>query len=334
MGQNFRVSSLIRTRLEELSIPTEALLRQAGLPLGLFEQPKIFVTTDELFAFYTAIETLAPRPWIGLELGSEQRVERYDPIAIAALYTSSFRDAVERASRYKRLTCPEDIKIVERPGECAVRFEWTLAADRDEPRVLTDLCLAWVLNIARRGIGTTLTPVRVEFRRPATDLAVYERHFGCKVKFKSSQNALVFRAADFDRPFMTHNPELLALIAQQLESELAFQRAQEEPRTQVKTLVKRLLAGRRPDIADVARELGQSVRTLQRRLAGSGVTYQNVLEEARRELARHYLVNSQLELNETAYLPGFEDANSFFRAFTRWEGVSPGRWRKSAMQGR
>ena len=51
------------------------------------------------------------------------------------------------------------------------------------------------------------------------------------------------------------------------------------------------------------------------------------MEEARHQLARHYLTNSLLELNETAYLLGFEDANSFVRAFRGWEGVPPAHWR-------
>ena len=67
-----------------------------------------------------------------------------------------------------------------------------------------------------------------------------------------------------------------------------------------------------------------SARTLQRRLTEEGVTFQQLMEEARRELAQHYLLHSSLELNETAYLLGYEDANSFFRAFHKWEGIPPG----------
>ena len=70
-----------------------------------------------------------------------------------------------------------------------------------------------------------------------------------------------------------------------------------------------------------------SGRTLQRRLTEQRITFQRLLEQARRELARHYLLHSSLELNQTAYLLGYEDANSFFRAFHHWEGTSPGEWR-------
>ena|ERR1700694_266684 len=66
---------------------------------------------------------------------------------------------------------------------------------------------------------------------------------------------------------------------------------------------------------------------LQRRLTAERAKFQVLMEEARRELAQHYLMHSSLELNETAYLLGYEDANSFFRAFHQWEGTSPGEWR-------
>jgi AraC-like DNA-binding protein len=77
----------------------------------------------------------------------------------------------------------------------------------------------------------------------------------------------------------------------------------------------------------VARESRLSKRTLQRRLTEHGITFRELMEEARRELARHYLLHSALELNETAHLLGDEDANSFFRAFHEWEGTTPGQWR-------
>jgi AraC-like DNA-binding protein len=92
---------------------------------------------------------------------------------------------------------------------------------------------------------------------------------------------------------------------------------------EVKAAMKRLLAGRRPTLKDVARALRLSTRTLQRQLTSLRVTFQQLLQEARQELAHYYLTDQSLELTEVAYLLGFEDANSFFRAFQRRNGVSP-----------
>jgi AraC-like DNA-binding protein len=130
-----------------------------------------------------------------------------------------------------------------------------------------------------------------------------------------------------DLPFVTYNADLLATVAPQLEAELAQELAQKTFSEHAKGILKQLLAGQRPGIQDLARELHLSTRTLQRRLTEQGITFQRLLDEARRELARHYLLHSSRELNETAYLLGYEDANSFFRAFHHWEGTSPGQWR-------
>jgi AraC-like DNA-binding protein len=322
----FRVSTTLPRKLEELGVSTVAVLRQAGLPMGLFAQDKILVTTEEFFALYQGIAEASNDPGFGLKLGTEERVERYDPIKITALSAGSFRDAMERVARYKQLTCPEEIRLSERGNECAIQFIW-LQAHEQEPRFLVDVCFAWVMSMARRGIGRSLCPKRLELERPPAHREMYEAHFRCPVKFRTSRNALVFSRADMDLPFVTYNADLLAIVAPQLEAELREQLAQKTFREQAKGILKRLLAGQRPGIQDLARELHMSTRTLQRRLTGHAISFQRLLEEARRELARHYLLHSSLELNETAYLLGYEDANSFFRAFHHWEGTSPAKWR-------
>jgi AraC-like DNA-binding protein len=172
----------------------------------------------------------------------------------------------------------------------------------------------------------------VEFQRPESNRPLYESHFGCPVEFGASHNTLLFSKDDLAQPFLTHNPDLLEIVAPQLEAELKQQLAHKSLKEQVKGILKKFLAGQKPRLDDVAIELRVSTRTLQRRLLAERITFQNLVEEARRELARHYLLQSSLELNETAYLLGYEDPNSFFRAFHRWEGTSPGEWRSARIQ--
>ncbi len=332
MSKRFRVSTAFVRRIEDLGLSCAALLRQAALSPALFEEERILVTTEELFAIYRALEESTQDPAFGLKLGTTDRIERYDPIAIAALYARSFRDALERMARYKLLTCPEEIHLTERKNELRVEFEWLLADD-DEPPMLIDCCFAWVVNIARRATGDAIQPKRVELARPAVARSLFEKHFGCPVEHGAKKNVLVFDRADLDRPFATHNAEILAIVAPKLEAEVAQQLRLRSVREQVKATLKRTLAGQRPELSAVARELRMSTRTLQRRLTSENVTFQQMISEARHELARHYLEHAALELNETAYLLGYEDANSFFRAFQQWEGTSPGAWRDAMVKG-
>ena len=279
-----------------------------------------------LFALWRAIGETSGDPGIGLKLGAEPRFERYQPSAIAAVCSRSFRDALQRIGRYKQLTCPEEIHVHTTGDEASVEFIY-LQAEEVQPDVLVDLGLSWILGIGRRGTDGHITPLRLELTRPVQHRDLLEAHFGCRVRYIAGRNALVFRNGDLDKPFVTHNEELLGAIGAQLETELQERNTSTDVGEQVKHTLKRSLAGKRPTLPQIARELGMSVRTLQRRLTDARMNFQELVENTRRELARHYLQHSAVELNEAAFLLGYEDANSFFRAFHVWEGVSPGEWR-------
>jgi AraC-like DNA-binding protein len=326
MSDRLRISRTWAQRFADHQIAVPALLRRAGLPPGLFQQEKVYVTTAELFALWRSVGEMSSDPGIGLKLGVEQRLERSHPAGIAVICSRNFGDALQRLGRYKQLTCPEEIRVHRKAEEAAVEFFY-VEAKEPQPDVLVDMILSWILTVGQRGTDGQVTPLRLELTRPAAHRELLESHFGCRVRFKADCNALVFRSSDLDRPFVTHNDELLAVIGTQLDSELAARNTSMNVGEQVKDTLRRSLAGKRPTLPDVARELGLSARTLQRRLTDAGITFQQLVEETRRELARHYLKQSAVELNETAFLLGFEDANSFFRAFQGWEGASPGEWR-------
>src|SRR5512133_1749131 len=122
ISDRFKVSSLLARRLGEHKVSLPAVLSRAGLPAGFFQQEKIYVTTAELFALWRAIGETSADPAIGLKLGAEPRFERYQPTAIAAVCSHSFRDALQRISRYKQLTCPEQIRVQVSGAEAAVEF--------------------------------------------------------------------------------------------------------------------------------------------------------------------------------------------------------------------
>jgi AraC-like DNA-binding protein len=328
MLKHFRVSGMLRTRLDESGVRVSAVLRRAGLPHDLLDQTRILVTTEELFALWSAIGEVSNDPGIGLKLAIETKTERFHPMGIAALSTESFGAAVEHMARYKRLSAPEDILHEKDAEEWVIQFRWTLAVDV-EPQVLIEHCFAWMLTIARHGSGTRISPIRVELVQPRSHLKALERHFGCPVVCGKPRNALVFRSSDAACPFVTRNAELLDMLAPQFEEALKHHSGKDSFTDLVRGAIQQRLTGRRPSIEDVARDLHIGSRTLQRRLQDSGSNFQRVLDEARHQMARYYLGNSVLELNEAAYLLGYEDANSFARAFRTWEGVPPGSWRET-----
>jgi AraC-like DNA-binding protein len=328
MLKHFRVPGRLAIRLTELEVPIPDVLRRAGLPRDLFDHTRILVSTSELFALWRAVEAVSSDPLIGLKIGVETKTERFHPMAIAALSTQNLVSASEHLARYKKLTAPEEILTQLDEEEFSVGFRWLLAVD-EEPQILTDYCFSWMVSLARHGTGTLLSPVRAEYVRQRANLRAIEKYLGCELIGGAPRNAIIFRASDATAPFVTRNAELLDLLAPQFEEQLNQYRKEDSFLELVRRAIQDKLTGHRPSIDSVAQVLHMTPRTLQRRLQDSGSSYQRLLDEARHQMARYYLSNSDLELNEAAYLLGFEDPNSFGRAFRVWEGVPPSDWREA-----
>lgn len=326
MLKHFRVPGRLAVKLEEIGVSVPAVLRRAGLPRDLFGQTRVLVSTSELFALWRAIDHVSSDPLVGVKLGIETKTERFHPMAIAALSTENLVAASEHMARYKKLTAPEEILVKLDDEELAVGFRWLLAVDT-EPSALTDYCFSWMRTLARHGSGTHLNPLRVEYVQQRTNARQIERSLGCEVVLGTPRNVIVFRASDATKPFVTRNAELLDLLAPQFEEQLRQYKEEDGFLELVRRMIQDKLTGHRPSINAVSQALHMGPRTLQRRLQGSGSSFQRVLDEARHQMARYYLSNSALELNEAAYLLGFEDPNSFGRAFRNWEGIPPSDWR-------
>jgi AraC-like DNA-binding protein len=327
MLKHFRVPGRLAVKLKELGIAIPTVLRKAGLPRDLFEQTRILVSTEELFALWRSIDLVSADPLIGIKIGIETRTERFHPMAIAALSTENLVAASEHMARYKKLTAPEEILVQLGADEFSVSFRWLLAVEA-EPPALTDYCFSWMRSLARHGTGTELNPLRVEYVQERPNRKQIECSLGCEVVFRAPCNAVFFRASDAAAPFVTRNAELLDSLAPQFEEQLRQYREEDSFLELVRRAIQDKLTGHRPSIDSIAKVLHITPRTLQRRLQDSGSSYQRLLDEARHQMARYYLSNSALELNEAAYLLGFEDPNSFGRAFRAWEGVPPSDWRE------
>jgi len=322
----FRVPKVLWLWLERLGLTPMAVLRQGGLPSALYDGVRTTVTTAQYFALWRSIAKLRPQPDLGLRLARELEVGQLPPATLASFHARDYRDALGRLARFKQLCSPEEMRLHEAGGECSVEIEW-IRAGEPTPPLLVDATLALVLELGRRGTQAALSPVRVELARSRGAKRVHEGFFGCGVSFGAARDALVLRISDLARPFVTYNPELLEMLQPSLVRALSGQQADGAVREKVKWTLRRLLAGDRPDLRAVARELGLSNRTLQRRIAEEGATFRQLLAEARLELARTYLREASIEITQLAHLVGYEDPNSFYRAFRSWEGTTPGRWR-------
>jgi AraC-like DNA-binding protein len=333
---HFRVSSNAQDRiklprvfwagLKSIGLTPGAILRRSNLPPTVYTGES-FVTTSQSFSIWRAIRELSNDPTVGWKFMSRVETDQYHPTLLAALHARTYREAVERLARYKQLCSAEEFRITPKGDEVLVEVFWPFAGEEPPPALLIDAVFALVTELGRRGTKTRLNPKRIELTRPAERENRFEEYFGCPVKYRATRDALILRTADLELPFVTHNDELLQMLAPQFEHKLKERRTKESILRQVKWVLKRLLAGSRPDLFMVAKELGMSERTLQRRITDEGTTFRELLNETRHELGRQYLASASVEITEAAFLVGYEDPNSFYRAFRSWEGKTPAEWR-------
>ncbi len=320
------VSGMLLERLQGLGLDVERVLALASVPRSRFSGVKTRVTTAEFFALWHAIELVAGDRELGLRLGSSSAPHQYDVVSMAALHAPTLGEALRKIARYKRVTCPEQVTIEITRGEARIRYEWLLAAAAP-PDFLIDATFTATLALAQRGTQQKIEPRRIELVRARRDEALLARYFACEIRFDAPHDLLVLSEAALATPFVTHNSELVALMTPQLELALQEQARERSFLDDVRLALARNLSGERPSVDKIAKELGVSTRTLQRRLEGAGATYQGLLDSVRRESARRLLAKPEIEPEEVAFLLGFEELNSFTRAFQGWEGVTPRQWR-------
>jgi AraC-like DNA-binding protein len=305
-----------------------AVVRHAHLPVALLSEAAS-LTVEQSSAFWRAVVELSGDPAIGLAIARNLDLASAPPIMLAPYHARDWRDAIERIARYKQMCAPERLRLREEGDTATVVLEWI--RPRAERAAIADMMFGAIMALGRGGTGLALQARRVELDRPKADVSVHEAYFGGPVVFGATENRLVLARADLDRRFDTYNADLLEMLSPALERALADHQSRLTLSGQVKWLMKRRLATKRPDVPAIAQELAISERTLQRRLAEEGTRFQDVLAAARRELAHEYLADTQLEMGDVAYLLGFDDQNSFFRAFRQWEGETPARWRAARL---
>jgi AraC-like DNA-binding protein len=323
-----KVPQALWRALERARIPPAALLRQARLPATLHVSEDAWVTTEQYFALWRGIEELSRDPAIGISMTLQTAISVHPPATMSAFFAKDFRDGLVRLARFKRLCTPEELSLVEQGREAVVTVDW-IHAIGPEPDAAADVTFAAILELGRRGTGRHILPVRVEMTRPGPLTQVHRDYFGAPVMFSAPRNAMVLHAIDLDRPFAGHNPELLAILTPALSTALAEIDAQSSLPEQVKIVLKRRLASGKPELPDIAEALGLSDRTLQRRIAEAGTSFRQLLEASRQELGREMLASGTSAPDEIAYLLGYQDTSSFYRAFREWEGVTPSQWREA-----
>ncbi len=308
-------------------VDTTALLREAGIERTALDDPTQRISIDEVSLLWELAVAHSGKPTLGLNRELAAAYGKFGVVGHAMMACPTLLAALERMRRYlKVISSAATFELRDAPQGCWFEFghaggERPVPRQRSEFGVLSMLCFcSWIT-------GRELSAVAVELVGPHPgDASAHERAFGCPVRFGQLANRALLRRADLALPLSARDATIAALHDRLVEDEL--ERLEAAPTSQrVLQVLARRLPGAEPRRDEVAAALALSDRTLQRRLQAEGTSFQQLLDDTRRELAQHYLRRPRTSLQRVAEMLGFEDQSNLFRACKRWFGESPGRYR-------
>jgi AraC-like DNA-binding protein len=270
-------------------------------------------------------------PLIGLDIGGHLRPQNLHALGHSLQSSRNLRDFALRLSRFFRLlSSAARTRLVVTDADAAIEFD----IHELVPSAAEDALTVFLVGFARELSGDVCQPWRIELRRPlpADGGARHRRAMGCPVAFGHALARVCYEPGLLEVPFIGSSDEL-AEHNDSVALSYLTKLDQSNIEARVKTLAVQGLRDRKFGKAAIAALLHMSARTLQHRLERQGTSFQQVIEDLRRDLACAYLEDRSRSIGEVSYLVGFASVSNFSRAFRRWTGLAPAEYRRALSDG-
>ncbi len=265
---------------------------------------------------------------IGLHVGESVRPGHYGVLGYVAMNCANLGEALDCLRRYQALVV--DLGGVEvRTTADTLTLSWSPRTERPY-RHLADFNLAGLVTFTRWIAGRDARPLRVDFMFEAPrSLAEHQRLFGCELRFGQPAYALALPLSALGAPLIQPDPSMRELMLRLADKQLLELPRGDDLLAKARAWIAKRLNQPPVELDAVAASLALSARSLQRRLADEGLTFSQLVEQVRRELAERYLTDATLDLTDIAFLLGYSEQSAFQRAFKRWTGATPAQWRNT-----
>jgi AraC-like DNA-binding protein len=308
--------------LKNLDIPVQDVLRYAQLPLDLLLRKTPAVTADEYYRFWDGLASASKnKPALALRLAKTIGANTIAPAIIAFLSSSNLNIALKRMAHYKPVVAPVRMFIEPNPRQTILTFAG-VSQNGSLPTLFVAFELVFWVQLARIATREQIKPETVHVSLDIPELELYEAFLETCIR-RDDVNRVIFSAEDAQKPFLTVNHAMWAILEPAFDKRMEDLTQDASFRERVRACLLEMLASGHHSVTYIAEKLALSNRTLQRRLREEGTTFQKVLDELREELARHYLSATDFTSTEISFLLGYEEPNSFFRAFRTWTGQTP-----------
>lgn len=310
----------------------ERIFGAARLCLAELENPSIRLNLNHYCHLFELAARQTGADDFGLRFGLQYQVEQMGPLGTLVLASPNLGAALRNLCAYfPALQEHSALRLRAEAGLMALEYQITdgrIAQRRQD----AELSIAVFIGIFRRCLGTGWAPAEVQFEHlRAADAGRVAAALNAPVYYAAGRNAILFSPASLAAPMPGSNPSSLSA----LEAALRLQAAAAGPADflgQVLSLIRSGFASGEANIDQVAARLGLSRAGLYRRLALDGADFSELTQRIRRELAESYAAQPGIAFTDLASLLGYSELSAFSRAFSRWTGLSPARYRQACQK--
>ena len=314
--------------LRERGVDPAALLAELDLAPALFDDPEHTIPFATMGALLGRCAEQTRCPHFGLLVGQAAGISALGAVGFLAQSAPDVRTALGLLANRSHLHNPNaTISVVE--TDAVAMLGWTIVqAGIPNREQLLDGAMAIAFNLMRTLCGSGWLPRQVRFAhaRPA-DLAAHRQFFQAELRFDTEETCLVFSRRWMDEASPAADPLLHKLMQQQVGA-LALN-AGGTLADELRRLFPSLITMQRASLAETAKAVGLSDRTLNRRLAAEGTSFATLRDESRHTLACQLLESTRMAASDIAVVLGYANCSAFTRAFSRWTGIGPTQWRAS-----
>lgn len=320
---------LVETAIEQ-GADRAALLDGTGITSAMLESPDARISYLQFGVLVRNALALTDNPALGLDVGRRVHLPQLGMVGLAIMSTSTLRAALEVGLRhYKRIAPTFDLSL-EVDGAIARFVVRESVPTTPFRRFAHELLLVAYAMQGRALLGRALPVRSVQLAFPRPDYADrYRQIYDVPYTFDADTTIVELDAAALEERLAFGDPASAKIAEQYLAEHPLPQSETDGLVSQVRTRIQ-AARGKPPEVAQIARELQTSERSLRRGLQELGTSYQELLDEVREQRALEWTRSTTMPFDQLASQLGFADVRSFRRAFKRWTGKTPSELREES----
>jgi AraC-like DNA-binding protein len=316
-------------RVREAGIVLEPLLRSAGLSVSQINRKHMRISVASQIRFLELAAKALKDPLLGFRLARDAELRQIGLLYYVAASSETLGDALDRVQRYSSIANAGVVLKCSGARNFTIALRYAGVA-RHSDRQQMECFVTTLIRFCRASTPRHLNPITVHFvHRRAGESSELEKYFGCRIEFGADTDQIIFDKKAKQLPLVSADPYLNELLLHDCEQALAYRRSSDAGslRISIENAITPLLPHGKAQLDAVAQTLGVGSRTLARRLTAEGLSFGEILNQLRSDLAAYYLGEANLSISQIAWLVGYQGISAFSHSCKRWTGMNPKRMR-------